>query len=81
MNVESGRLDTCAWVFAASNNERTKKGFHTVDKASYVCTFPVDATPGELSTALDPQAEGEGLLDRTLPGSTKTLNDVLIDCL
>lgn len=81
MNVDSGRLDTCAWVFAASNNERSKKGIHSVDKASYVCTFPVDATPAELSAVLDPQAEGEDVLDRTLPGSTRTLNDVLIDCL
>lgn len=81
MNAETGKLDTCAWVFAASNNERTKKGFHVVDKADFVCTFPVDATPAELSATLDPEAGGGDLLDRTLPNSTKSLNDVLIDCL
>ncbi len=81
MHTETGRLDTCAWVFAASQNERSKKGFHTVEQASYVCTFPVDATPGELAAALDPDASGPSPLDRPLPGSAATLNERLIDCL
>ncbi len=81
MNVETGELGTCAWMFAGSNLERKKTGFHDVDKASYVCTFPVNATPGELAAALDPEAPGGDILRRPLPGSTTSINDVLIDCL
>lgn len=79
-NTETGKLGTCAWMFAGSNVERTSKGFMEVDKAPFVCTFPVDATPAELAAALAP-IEGDDPLRRPLPNGTTTLNDVLIDCL
>ncbi|NUP09931.1 MAG: hypothetical protein HOW73_28115 [Polyangiaceae bacterium] len=81
LDTDSGLLGTCAWMFAGSNVERNAKGFNVIDSESYVCTFPVDATPAALTAALDPEADGEDLLHRPLPGSTVTLNDVLIDCL
>jgi len=77
----TGQIGQCAWVFAGSNEERKSTGFITVDKAPFVCTFPVDATASELATLLDPAAGGEDPIRRVLPNSDKSIYDNLIDCL
>lgn len=81
MNTETHRLQSCAWVFAGSNVERNAKGFNVIDKAPFVCTLPIDATPEELTVALDPNGNGEDVLHRPLPNSQSSIFDALADCL
>lgn len=81
MNTETHRLQSCAWVFAGSNVERNAKGFNVIDQARFVCSFPVDATPEELTSALDPNGNGEDVLHRPLPNSDSSIFDALADCL
>jgi hypothetical protein len=77
----TGKLGSCAWVFAGSYAERDAHGFHRVTKAPFTCTFPVDGTSAELAAALAPDAEETRSLYRPLPGSATSINDALIECL
>jgi hypothetical protein len=77
----SGQIGECAWAFAGSYAERTKKGFITVEKAPFVCAFPVAASAAALAQALSPDACGEDPLRRALPGGTTSIYDALVDCL
>jgi hypothetical protein len=77
----SGQIGECAWIFAGSYADRTKKGFITVNEAPFACAFPVTATAAELAQALSPDACGEDPLHRALPGGTASVYDALADCL
>ncbi|NUO54102.1 MAG: hypothetical protein HOV80_35090 [Polyangiaceae bacterium] len=80
-DVETLKLGSCAWSFAASDSWAKKKGAIGVTTGEATCTFTVDATATELAAALAPDLAGEPPLMRPLPGSTMTIYDALIDCL
>jgi hypothetical protein len=77
----TGQIGECAWVFAGSYEERTSKGFITVEKAPFVCSFPVEATAAELAAALAPGAGEQAPIHRPLPNSDSSIYDALVDCL
>ncbi len=80
-NTGTGKLGTCAWIFAGSDASRDRKGFIQVRKQPFLCSFPVDATPGELAAALAPGASETSVMFRPLPNATISINDALIGCL
>ena len=52
-----------------------------MEKAPYVCTFPVDGTASELAAVLAPGADSEDPIRRPLPNSDASIYDALVDCL
>lgn len=77
----SGRIGTCAWIFAASNEEidPLTGRIHVSERGFWNCRAPVvpGTTIGQFIKAL----QGEQPLYAPLPKTTKTLMDGLIDCL
>ncbi|WP_454829169.1 hypothetical protein [Pseudoxanthomonas wuyuanensis] len=76
----SGRIGSCVWVFAASNEEvEPATGKIAVQEGFWHCRTPLPAhtTIEELLTAL----AGEQPLYALLPGSDRSIFDGLIDCL
>jgi hypothetical protein len=79
-STETGKLGTCAWIFAGSATSRDASGFIQVSKQDFTCSFPVDATHGELAAALAPGASETNVLFRPLPNTTTSLNDAILGC-
>ena len=76
----SGRIGTCAWTFAASNEDiDAATGRITSQRAFWKCRTPLApaTTIEELLVAL----QGDRPLYAALPHTTATIMDGLIDCL
>lgn len=76
----SGRIGTCTWSFAASNEEiDPRDGQLTVDAPTWICAIPIApaVTIAELLVAL----EGDDPLFAPLPGGLESVYDSLVDCL
>jgi hypothetical protein len=77
----TGTLRSCKWLFGgATAKVDAKSGAVVISATSDRCTVPATGKANDLTVGLT--AEGATpILDRTLPGSTKTLNDVIAGCL
>lgn len=78
----TGRIGHCNWSFAGSDSSVKRGGQLEITRAAFDCSFQVDGTSAELLAALAGADEATvSLLERPLPRTTKTLYDVLVDCL
>lgn len=81
VSVTTGNVKSCALVVAGSESTvNATKGTVEVDFTSYRCSLPMKGTPNDLSAVI----LGTGpipMLDRALPGSTKTFRQALTSCL
>jgi len=80
VNAASGRIGTCLWVFAGSNEEiDPATGRIRVDAKAWRCRTPLASrtTIEELLAAL----RGDEPLHATLPGTDRSIYDGLGDCL
>jgi hypothetical protein len=77
----SDKVKSCAFILAGSNSTvSTTKGTVAVDFKSYRCSLPMTGTANDLTTVI----LGTGatpVLDRLLPGSTKTFRQAITTCL
>ncbi|MEP7121635.1 MAG: hypothetical protein ABJE95_12020 [Byssovorax sp.] len=81
VSVTTGNAKSCAFVVAGNNAKvSATKGTVTDDFASYRCSLPMKGSPNDLSAVI----LGAGptpMLDRALPGGTKTFRQALDSCL
>lgn len=80
-SVTTGNVKSCAWVVTGSKaTVSATKGTVTAAATSYRCALPMKGGPNDLSALIN-AAGPTPVLDRALPGSTKTVSDVLATCL
>jgi hypothetical protein len=81
VSVTTGNVKSCAFVLAGNNTTvSATNGTVTDTFSSYRCSLPMKGTPNDLSAVI----LGTGptpMLDRALPGSTKTFRQALTSCL
>ncbi|RYZ12813.1 MAG: hypothetical protein EOO70_08945, partial [Myxococcaceae bacterium] len=80
VNSGTGVIGQCVWVFAASNEElNPSTGEISVQTQTWTCQSPlaIGTTMSSLLTALS----GTSPLYATLPGTSTTIYDGLVDCL
>ncbi|MBN8470687.1 hypothetical protein JYJ95_29635 [Corallococcus exiguus] len=80
VNSGTGVIGQCVWVFAASNEElNPSTGEFSVQTQTWTCQSPLASgtTMASLLTALS----GTSPLYATLPGTSTTIYDGLVDCL
>ncbi|WP_233605248.1 MULTISPECIES: hypothetical protein [Corallococcus] len=80
VNSGTGVIGQCVWVFAASNEElNPSTGGFSVQTQTWTCQSPLASgtTMASLLTALS----GTSPLYATLPGTSTTIYDGLVDCL
>jgi hypothetical protein len=77
----TGTIRSCKWLFGgATSKVDSKSGAVVITATSDRCTVPATGKANDLTVGLTASGPTP-ILDRTLPGSTKTLNDVLASCL
>jgi hypothetical protein len=75
----TGTIRSCKWFLAGSDSTT---GAITVHPKTYQCMLPARGTANDLSSVLNaPSPNGDEMLRRPLPGSTKSAYDVLTTCL
>ena len=79
-------IGECAWTFAGSYTDvDAVTGHLDVKHRVVVCALPIQGTAAELASYLKAAQAGElagqGLQETALPGSRKTLYDVIASCL
>lgn len=80
VNSGTGVIGQCVWVFAASNEElNPSTGEFSVQTQTWSCQSPLASgtTLASLLTAIS----GTSPLYATLPGTSTTIYDGLVDCL
>jgi hypothetical protein len=81
VSITTGNIKSCAVMLAGSKPAvSTSKGTVSTDFKSYRCSLPMKGSPNALSAMIladDPTP----MLDRPLPGSTKTARQALAGCL
>lgn len=76
----TGTIRSCKWLFGgATAKVDAKTGAVVITPSSDRCTVPATGNANTLTAALTAQSSTP-ILDRALPGSGKTLNDVILGC-
>jgi hypothetical protein len=80
VQLHSGRIGTCSWSFAASNEDiDAVTGQLAVDVPAWSCTIAL--APGVTMAQLLVALGGDDPLFAALPGAAASIYDSLIDCL
>jgi hypothetical protein len=81
VSAATGSVKNCAMMLAGSKPAVSKtKGTVTTSFTSYRCALPMSGNPNDLSAVIFASSPTP-LLDRALPGSTKTFRQALDSCL
>jgi hypothetical protein len=80
-SIKTNNIKSCAWVVTGSKaTVSASKGTVAVAATSYRCSLPMKGPANDLSALINAD-QPTPVLDRVLPGSTKTLRNVLDTCL
>jgi hypothetical protein len=81
VSTKTGNIKSCATIVAGSKPAvNPTKGTVSTEFTSYRCSVPMKGTPNDLSAMILADTPTP-MLDRALPGSTKTLRQALTTCL
>jgi hypothetical protein len=76
----TGRIASCVWIFAGSYEE-IAAGNGRIDVTSQVWTCPTPLARGTTIDVLLDALAGDSPLRATLPGTTTTIYDGLVECI
>ncbi|HEY1958443.1 MAG TPA: hypothetical protein VGH28_22655 [Polyangiaceae bacterium] len=77
----TGNVKECAWMFGGSYALPTKTGAEGVSQEKWRCDVPVKGTVSQLISVVNATDVPDDVLHRTLPGTTATAYDALLNCL
>jgi hypothetical protein len=81
VSAKTGNIKSCAMMIAGSKPAVNKtKGTVSTEFSSYRCSLPMKGTPNDLSAVILTDSPTP-MLDRMLPGGTKTFRQAIDSCL